>query len=96
MIRKSLIPVLAVVLTLVAGLVLKAQSRPAGPAIGGYCPVAYVAMKRAVRGNPQISSVHEGKTYLFSNAEAKMMFDKDPAAIVTKANAEWPRVAKMP
>jgi len=110
------------------------------PAIGGYCPVAYVKMGKAVKGdarwsserdgqtflfsasqakemfdkapdqyrvayhgycatgvamgkkiasNPDTFSVHKGVTYLFSSAEAKMMFDKDPAGTVVKADKAW-------
>lgn len=110
------------------------------PAIGGYCPVAYVKMGKAVKGdarwsserdgqtflfsaaqakemfdkspdqyrvayhgycatgvamgkkiasNPETFAVHKGVTYLFSNAEAKAMFDKDPDATVAKADKAW-------
>jgi len=34
-------------------------------------------------------SVHNGVTYLFSSAEAKGMFDKDPAGAVAKADKAW-------
>lgn len=114
-----------------------------GPALDGVCPVAYVEMKQAVKGNPQHTSTHqgrtfhfanaeakqmfdqapakylpaydglcatgvsmgmklpadaqlftvrEGRTYLFSDAEAKAMFDKNPAGVVAKADANWPKV----
>lgn len=55
------------------------QSASSEPALGGYCPVAYVAMDQAMTGSPQHRSVHEGKTYLLANAEAKKMFDAAPA-----------------
>ena len=53
-----------------------------GPALDGFCPVAYVEMKQAVKGDPKHSSVHEGRTYHFSNAQAKQMFDNAPAKYV--------------
>lgn len=110
------------------------------PAIGGYCPVAYVKMGKAVKGdarwsserdgqkflfsaapakemfdkspdqyrvayhgycatgvamgkkiasNPETFTVHKGATYLFSSAEAKAMFDKDPDGTVAKADKAW-------
>ncbi len=115
------------------------------PALGGYCPVAYIAMKTATKGDPsqkstykgqtylfanadakkmfeaapekylpayngycatavaqgmklasdpKIFAVHNGRTYLFSNPQAKAMFEKDPAGTIAKADANWPRVAK--
>lgn len=52
--------------------------------IGGYCPVAYSAMNQAVKGNPQHKSVHQGKTYHLTNAQAKQMFDASPAKFLPK------------
>jgi YHS domain-containing protein len=48
-------------------------------ALDGYCPVAYVEMKQAVKGDPAHSTVRDGKTYHFANADAKKMFEKSPA-----------------
>ncbi len=113
------------------------------PAIGGYCPVAYVKMGKAVKGdarwsseregqtflfsapqakeifdkapdqyrvachgycatgvamgkkiasNPEVFSVHKAVTYLFSTAEAKAMFDEDPAGTAAKADTNWPNL----
>lgn len=52
--------------------------------IGGYCPVAYGAMNQAVKGSPQHKSVHQGKTYHLTNAQAKQMFDAAPAKFLPK------------
>ncbi len=49
------------------------------PALGGYCPVAYVAMNKAVKGDPKISLDYEGEHYVFANADAKKMFEADPS-----------------
>jgi YHS domain-containing protein len=129
---------LALALALAMGVVALAAGNE--PAIGGYCPVAYVKMGKAVKGdprwsserdgqtflfsapqakemfekspdqfrgayhgycatgvamgkkidsNPETFSVHKGVTYLFSSAEAKTMFDKDPQATVAKADKAW-------
>jgi YHS domain-containing protein len=51
-------------------------------ALGGYCPVAYVAMNQAMKGIPAISSTYKGKTYLLANADAKKMFDAAPEKYV--------------
>jgi YHS domain-containing protein len=36
-------------------------------------------MKQAVKEIPKHSSVHQGRTYHFANAQAKQMFDNTPA-----------------
>ena len=48
-------------------------------ALGGYCPVGYVAAQKAVYGDPKFASEYEGQTYYLSSQGAKEMFDKDPA-----------------
>lgn len=49
------------------------------PAFGGHCPVAYAVMNKAVKGQPDISLVHDETLYVFANADAKKMFEADPA-----------------
>ena len=39
--------------------------------------------------------MENGKTYLFSTAQAKQMFDADKVNMIAMANANWPKVAKM-
>jgi len=34
----------------------------------------------------------DGRTFRFSSADAKAMFDVDPANCVCKADANWPRL----
>ena len=48
------------------------------PAIGGYCPVAYVKMGKAVKGDAQWSSERDGQTFLFSAPQAEELFEKSP------------------
>jgi len=48
------------------------------PAIGGYCPVAYAKMGKAIKGDARWSSERDGQTFLFSAAQAKDLFDKSP------------------
>ncbi len=47
-------------------------------ALGGYCPVAYSVMDKAVEGDSEFASEYQGKTYHLANAKAKKMFDKAP------------------
>jgi YHS domain-containing protein len=137
--KRALTLVLGAVLAFVVASATHAKAKD--PAIGGYCPVAYVKMGKAVKGNvlwsserdgqvflfsapqakelfdkspeqfrvayhgycatgvamgkkiasnPELFTVHKGVTYLFSSAEAKGMFDKDPARTIAKADTNWP------
>lgn len=143
--RKFAFPVILTVVLAFASML--AAQKMHEPAIGGYCPVAYKAMNKAVKGDtkyssmhngetfwfvnadakamydkdpegytpeyhnycatgvamgmkivsdPTVFTVHDGKTYLFSNKEAKAMFDKDMAGMVTKADKNWPSVMSKP
>jgi YHS domain-containing protein len=53
-----------------------------GAAILGYDAVAYFTDNKAVKGSPKFVSEHEGARYLFTSAEHKALFDKDPAKFV--------------
>ena len=57
---------------------LSALAAGSAAAIGGYCPVAYVKMGKAVKGDPQIRSEKDGHVYQFANAMAKQAFDAEP------------------
>ncbi len=72
--------VACLVLVMSVGPLVAAETKPAGkePAIGGYCPVAYVKAHKAIKGDARYSSEQEGLVYLFSSREAKKMFDADP------------------
>ena len=62
----------------------------AGPrtALDGNCPVCLVKMDKIVKGDPKISSVYDGKTYLFPSKEQKRMFDANPTAYVPAAGGD--------
>lgn len=49
----------------------------------GYCATG-VAMGKKIASNPQTFTVNRGVTYLFSSAEAKAMFDKDPDGSIAR------------
>jgi YHS domain-containing protein len=63
------------------------------PAYHGYCATA-VAKGMKVTADPALFSVVNGKTYLFSTAMAKEMFDKDQKNMIAMADKNWPTVAK--
>jgi YHS domain-containing protein len=69
-------PILAVVLAFAS--MLAAQEMNHEPAIGGYCPVAYKAANKPIKGVAKYSSTRNGDTFWFVNADAKAMYDKDP------------------
>ncbi len=58
------------------------------PKYDGYCATA-VAMGKKMETNPELYSVHEGATYLFSSEDAKSAFDKDPEATITMADKQF-------
>lgn len=64
------------------------------PAYHGYCAAA-VAKGMKLKSNPELFTVEAGKTYLFSTAEAKAMFDKDKGSMIAMANQNWPKVSTM-
>ncbi len=49
-----------------------------GIALEGYCPVAYFAAGKAVKGKPEYASQHNGVTYHLVSADARDAFEKDP------------------
>lgn len=53
-----------------------------GLALEGYCPVAYFAVNKPVRGKPEHSVNYKDVTYYFVNADAKAEFKKDPQKYV--------------
>lgn len=53
-----------------------------GIAIEGYCPVAYFAADKAVRGKPMFASTHNNVTYHFVSADAKEAFDANPTKYI--------------
>lgn len=61
---------------IIAGAALSAKNHKT--AMAGYCPVAYVEMNKAIKGDAQHQSTVGGDTYLFANADAKKMFDANP------------------
>jgi YHS domain-containing protein len=49
-----------------------------GLALEGYCPVAYFAADKAIRGKAKYASTYKDVTYYFVSADAKKLFDGNP------------------
>lgn len=64
------------------------------PAYDGLCATV-VAQGMKLKSDPTLFSIHNGRAYLFSNAQAKAMFEKDKSGVIAKADANWPRVQKQ-
>ena len=62
----------------------KTQSQKKDAALSQYCPVSYGAMGKAVKGDPKHTSTYQGKKYYLLNADAKKMFDAEPAKYLPK------------
>lgn len=50
------------------------------PALGGDCAVSYAKMGKRVAGNIRFAALHQGRLFLFANAQGKQMFLADPNA----------------
>ncbi len=84
--RRLMLAVLTVVVALTSNAPVsmaakssKAAMKSSVPAIGGYCPVAYVAAGKALKGDAKFASKHMNHTYWFVSADAKKLFDENPA-----------------
>jgi YHS domain-containing protein len=53
-------------------------------ALHEYCPVAYLAAGKALKGSEKYSSTYKGKTYYFVDAGIKKLFDATPAKYLPK------------
>ena len=58
------------------------------PQFGGYCANA-MSMKKIVPANPEIWRIRDDKLYLFAAKPGGVKFDKDPGAMIAKAQAFW-------
>ena len=48
------------------------------PALGGHCPVCYIAAGKAAKGSSEFQAEHKGKVYYFVSAETRDSFKKTP------------------
>ena len=53
-----------------------------GVILKGYDPVAYLMLRKAVKGNPKFQTTYEGAIYYFSSATNLATFTKNPTKFV--------------
>lgn len=58
------------------------QPQQAPLALEGYCPVSILQMHKWVKGNSNIRTVHDGRTYLFAKQQGLEMFQANPTKYV--------------
>jgi hypothetical protein len=61
------------------------------PIAGGYCPVAYVKMHKAVKGDPNITSEKDGNVYYLAAATWPIQCDRPHIAVARL----WRKIASM-
>jgi YHS domain-containing protein len=59
-------------------------------ALDGFCPIELAKSERWVPGNPRITAVHGGRTYLFSNTAQRRHFLSDPGRYTPMFSGEDP------
>ncbi|MFD1912231.1 YHS domain-containing (seleno)protein [Halodurantibacterium flavum] len=63
------------------------------PEFGGYCVTA-LAEGRAVPGNPEIWTMHEGKLYFSASQAERERMLSEPVRFLSAAAANWPAAAR--
>jgi len=61
------------------------------PQYGGYCAYG-VSQKAAVKGDPLLWKIVDGKLYLNINKQVVNIWNKDIPGYISKANQNWPKV----
>jgi YHS domain-containing protein len=63
------------------------------PQFGGFCTAGMAIKEASANLDPEAWRIVDGKLFLFSGKEGlEEDFDSNPAAVITKAEAEWPAV----
>ena len=65
------------------------------PQYAGYCAIG-VSMGMKVHADPEAWAISDGKLFVFSSKKRVPAFAQDSAAIVNKADANWPTVHNSP
>lgn len=53
-------------------------------AIGGYCPVSYQTLSKAVKGDPAFAVEYQGRVYYCADSDAKKVFEAGPGKYAPK------------
>ena len=97
---KHILRLMVVISLIITGLSSSAEAQTLkknmkDSALGQFCPVAYAGMNKAVKGEAKYASTYKGKTYYSSSADAKKMFDADPAKYLPKYDGYCATAAAM-
>ena len=65
------------------------------PQYAGYCTIG-VSMGMKAHADPEAWAISDGKLFVFSSKKRVPVFAQDSAAIVNKADANWPTVRNSP
>jgi len=65
------------------------------PQYSGYCAIG-VSMGSKLHADPEAWAISDGKLFVFHTKKGMPMFAQDSAAIVEKADANWPTVRNSP
>lgn len=69
----------------------KADPEKYAPQYGGFCSWGVAEKGRLFDVDPVNGwAIHNGKLYMNFNADINQVFQRDPAGLVQKANANWP------
>ena len=71
----------------------KANPVAYAPQYGGYCAYG-VSQNAAVKGDPLLWKIVDGKLYLNINKQVVGIWNKDVPGYISKANQNWPNVLK--
>lgn len=71
----------------------KANPTAYAPQYGGYCAYG-VSQNAAVKGDPLLWKIVDGKLYLNINKQVVNIWQKDIPGYITQANKRWPNVLK--
>ena len=72
-----------------------AQPEKFAPQYGGFCALG-TANGYKVKTEPDAFKVVDGKLYLNYNRKVLEIWTRDPPGYITRADKNWPQVAKMP
>jgi len=71
----------------------KAMPEAYAPRFGGYCAYG-VSQNAAVKGDPLLWKIVDGKLYLNINKQVVNIWNKDIPGYIIKADMNWPKVLK--
>jgi len=71
----------------------QAEPERYAPRFGGYCAYG-VAVNNAVRGDPELWTIHDGRLYVNINRQVQDIWAQDIPGYIARAEANWPNVLR--